>query len=113
MLKSEQPVSAVWWGEQISFNFVFSNIYHVSFPLAFLFPSFFFSFFFCFQVKQARSHCLFPLELLGVTAPRPYTNSFRVMLQVPLCTSPEHPGQEIKRSTMSPKLQRRDQIQHL
>lgn len=45
MLKSEQPVSAVWWGEQISFNFVFSNIYHASFPLAFLFLSPPFSFF--------------------------------------------------------------------
>lgn len=45
ILKSEQPVSAVWWGEQISFNFVFSNIYHVYFSFAFLFPPFFFSFF--------------------------------------------------------------------
>lgn len=45
MLKSEQPVSAVWWGEQISFNFVFSNIYHVSFSLAFFPPSPFFFFF--------------------------------------------------------------------
>lgn len=109
MLKSEQPVSAVWWGEQISFNFVFSNIYHVSFSLAFFSPSNFF----CFQVQQARSHFLFPLELFGVTPPRPDTNRFRVMLQVSLCTSPKHPGQETMRSTISPKLQRRDQIQHL
>lgn len=70
MLKSKQQVSAVCWGEQISFNSVFSNIYHISFSLAL-----FFSFLFFPSspsprpIQQARYHCLYPLELFGIIPP--------------------------------------------
>lgn len=70
----------------MSFNFVFSNIYHVAFSPHFLFfsPP---------QIQQARYQCLFPLQLFGITLPRLYTDSagpsFFIRSQVDVVGSPE------------------------
>lgn len=72
MLKSKQPVSALRWGEQISFNFVFSNIYHPSFSVASLFS---------FRFRQIP-----PLMSIGViwnNSPSLYTDVASCPVQFP------------------------------